>query len=104
MEQMVLTGVTVISLLLTVQAAHALYLMIYTWDQPEADAKARVPDQRATPQLSFTDILPARHEEAVIQATIASAASAGYPPHLVQILVVCSADDVGTIEQAQAQC
>ncbi|GAA0741659.1 hypothetical protein GCM10010199_67520 [Dactylosporangium roseum] len=103
MEQIVLTGVTLISLLLTVQAAHALYLMIYTWDQPEADAKARVPDQRVTPQLSFTAILPARHEEEVIQATIARAASADYPPHLVQILVVCSADDVGTIEQAQAQ-
>ncbi|GAA2614413.1 hypothetical protein GCM10010399_51570 [Dactylosporangium fulvum] len=103
MEQIVLTGVTLISLLLTVQAAHALYLMIYTWDQPEADAHARVPDQRVTPQLSFTAILPARHEEEVIQATIARAASADYPPHLVQILVVCSADDVGTIEQAQAQ-
>ncbi|UWP87619.1 glycosyltransferase [Dactylosporangium fulvum] len=62
-----------------------------------------MPDQRVTPQLSFTAILPARHEEEVIQATIARAASADYPPHLVQILVVCSADDVGTIEQAQAQ-
>jgi cellulose synthase/poly-beta-1,6-N-acetylglucosamine synthase-like glycosyltransferase len=103
MEQLVLTTLTLISLLLTVQAAHALYLMIYTWDQPEANAKARVPDERATPQLSFTAILPARHEEEVIQATIARAASADYPPHLVQILVVCSADDVGTIEQAQAQ-
>lgn len=103
MEQLVLAVLTLISLVLTVQAAHALYLMIYTWDQPEADAKARVPDQRATPELSFTAILPARHEEEVIQATIARAASADYPPHLVQILVVCSADDVGTIEQAQAQ-
>ncbi|MET7418365.1 glycosyltransferase [Dactylosporangium sp. NPDC005555] len=103
MEQLVLTILTLISLVLTVQAAHALYLMIYTWDQPEAGAKARVPDQRATPVLSFTAILPARHEEEVIQHTIARAASADYPPHMVQILVVCSADDVGTIEQAQAQ-
>ncbi|MEV0128225.1 glycosyltransferase [Dactylosporangium sp. NPDC050688] len=62
-----------------------------------------MPDRRATPALSFTAILPARHEEEVIQHTIARAASADYPPHLVQILVVCSADDVGTIEQAQAQ-
>jgi glycosyltransferase XagB len=103
MEQLVLTILTLISLVLTVQAAHALYLMIYTWDRPEAGDRARVPDQRATPALSFTAILPARHEEEVIQHTIARAASADYPPHLVQILVVCSADDVGTIEQAQAQ-
>lgn len=103
MEQLVLTILTLISLVLTVQAAHALYLMIYTWDRPEAGDRARVPDRRATPALSFTAILPARHEEEVIQHTIARAASADYPPHLVQILVVCSADDVGTIEQAQAQ-
>src|SRR3954471_17530342 len=77
--------------------------MIYTWDQPEADARARVPDQRATPELSFTAILPARHEEAVTRHATARAASADYPPHLVQILVVCSADDVGTITQAQVQ-
>ncbi|MDG6102837.1 glycosyltransferase [Dactylosporangium aurantiacum] len=98
-----LTILTLISLVLTVQAAHALYLMIYTWDQPEAGDRARVPDRRAIPTLSFTAILPARHEEEVIQHTIARAASADYPPHLVQILVVCSADDVGTIEQAQTQ-
>ena len=36
MEQLVLTILTLISLVLTVQAAHALYLMIYTWDRPEA--------------------------------------------------------------------
>lgn len=103
MEQIVLAPIVVISLLLTVQAAHALYLMIYTWDQPEAEALARAPEQQAEPQLSFTAILPARHEEEVIQTTIDRVMRSNYPAEMVQVLVVCSADDTGTIERARAK-
>jgi cellulose synthase/poly-beta-1,6-N-acetylglucosamine synthase-like glycosyltransferase len=101
MEQVVLAVLTLISLVLTVQSAHAFYLMIYTWDQPEADAFARVPERRAVPRLTFTAIVPARHEEEVIQATINRVASTDYPSELVQVIVVCAADDVGTIERAE---
>jgi cellulose synthase/poly-beta-1,6-N-acetylglucosamine synthase-like glycosyltransferase len=100
MEQIALVVVSLVSLLLTIQAAHALYLMIYTWDQPQADALARVPDVLAAPRLSFTAIVPARHEEEVIQATIDRVARTDYPGRLVQVIVVCSADDTGTIERA----
>ena len=102
MEPVLLAVVSLVSLLLTAQAAHSLYLMIYTWDQPRADALARVPAVRADPVLSFTVIVPARHEEDVIQVTIDRVAHAYYPTALVQIIVVCSADDVGTIERAAA--
>jgi len=100
MEPVLLTVVSLISLLLTAQAAHSLYLMIYTWDQPEAEALARVPETRAVPATAFTVIVPARHEEDVIQVTLDRAARADYPARLVQILVVCSADDEGTINCA----
>ncbi len=100
MEQIALAVVSLVSLLLTIQAAHALYLMIYTWDQPQADALARVPDVLVAPRLSFTAIVPARHEEEVIQATIDRVARTDYPGRLVQVIVVCSADDTGTIERA----
>ncbi|MCW2642418.1 MAG: glycosyl transferase family protein [Dactylosporangium sp.] len=102
MEQILLAAIALVSLVLTAQAAHVLYLMIYTWDQPEADAQARVPDARAAPHLSFTAIVPARHEEEVIQQTIDRVARTDYPARLVQIIVVCSADDTGTIERAAA--
>jgi cellulose synthase/poly-beta-1,6-N-acetylglucosamine synthase-like glycosyltransferase len=102
MEPVILAVVSLVSLLLTVQAAHSLYLMIYTWDQPKADVLARVPRVRAVPELSFTAIVPARHEEDVIQVTVDRVADADYPARLVQIIVVCSADDVGTIERAAA--
>jgi cellulose synthase/poly-beta-1,6-N-acetylglucosamine synthase-like glycosyltransferase len=102
METLVFATVSLVSLLLTVQSAHSLYLMIYMWDRPDAGGLGWVPDVWAAPRLSFTAIVPARHEEAVIQATIDRAARTDYPPALVQILVVCAADDVGTIERAAA--
>jgi glycosyltransferase XagB len=89
----------IVSVLVTVQSAHALYLTLYTWDRPKVDAHA--PDTFSPPSLSFTVMLPARHEESVIQATIDRVARANYPAHLIQVLVICSADDVGTIDKAE---
>jgi cellulose synthase/poly-beta-1,6-N-acetylglucosamine synthase-like glycosyltransferase len=89
----------IVSLLVTIQSAHALYLTLYTWDRPKSGAHA--PDTFSPPSLSFTVMLPARHEEAVIQATIGRVAQANYPADLIQVLVICSADDVGTIDKAE---
>ena len=33
----------VLSILLTIQSAYTLYLMLYTWDRPEAHARAKAP-------------------------------------------------------------
>jgi cellulose synthase/poly-beta-1,6-N-acetylglucosamine synthase-like glycosyltransferase len=65
-----LLGASVISLLLILQATHTIYLMIYTWDKPELYQKAQIPARFRPPQKSFTVMLPARHEEEVIQTTI----------------------------------
>ena len=89
----------VVSLLVTLQSAHTLYLTLYTWDRPPEEARA--PDQFVPARLSFTVMLPARHEEAVIQATIERVVKANYPVNLLQVLVVCSADDQGTIGKAE---
>lgn len=89
----------VVSILVTIQSFHALYLTLYTWDRPKANAQA--PDTFSPPSLSFTVMLPARHEEAVIQDTIGRVAHANYPAELIQVLVICSADDVGTIDKAE---
>lgn len=89
----------VFSVLVTIQSAHALYLTLYTWDRPQSAPHG--PDSFRPPRLSFTVMLPARHEEAVIAATIGRVARANYPAELIQILVICSADDVGTIGKAK---
>ena len=92
-------GLVFFSLLVTLQSGHALYLTLYTWNRPPDEARA--PEHFLPPILSFTVMLPARHEEAVIAATIERVVRARYPSNLIQVLVVCSADDEGTIAQAE---
>ena len=92
-------GLVFVSLLVTFQSGHALYLTLYTWNRPPDEARA--PEHFLPPRLSFTVMLPARHEEAVIAATIERVVRAKYPSNLIQVLVVCSADDQGTIAQAE---
>ncbi|MGY1708310.1 glycosyltransferase [Geodermatophilus sp. SYSU D00758] len=99
----VLVVLTVLSLLLSLQAAYTLYMMIYTWDQPEAERLARAPDVFAPPTVSFTVLLPARHEEDVIAQTIENVVRAEYPSRLLQVFVICRFDDEGTIDRALAK-
>jgi cellulose synthase/poly-beta-1,6-N-acetylglucosamine synthase-like glycosyltransferase len=99
--QLLLGLLVVVSILLSVQAAYALYMMVYTWDQPEVDDLARAPEQLADPSLSFTVIVPARHEEAVIARTLDRVVRSNYPAALLQVIVVCSADDGGTIDRTR---
>src|SRR5258706_3531778 len=89
----------IVSILLSAQAAWALYMMVYTWDQPDVDDLARAPEQLVAPSRSFTVIVPARHEEAVIAGSLGRGAHSHYPPSLLQIIVVCSAHADATIER-----
>lgn len=98
---LVLAVLVLLSTALTVQSAHTLYLMLYTWDRPDAADRAKAPEQFLPPARSFTVLLPARHEEDVIQTTIERVIRANYPPELIQTMVICSADDIGTIDQAE---
>src|SRR5260221_54566 len=91
----------VLSSLLTIQSAYTLYLMLYTWDQPNARRIAQAPSRFLPPQKSFTVMLPARHEEEVIQTTIDRVVRANYPQSLLEVVVICSHDDTGTIARAQ---
>src|SRR5260370_7289254 len=59
------------------------------------------PTRFLPPHKSFTVLLPARHEEEVIQMTIERVVRANYPLSLLEVMVICSADDSGTIAKAQ---
>ena len=98
---LLLTGAVVLSILLTIQSIYTLYIMLYTWDQPEASRLAKAPTHFLPPRKSFTVLLPARHEEDVIQTTIERVVRANYPLVLLEVVVVCSIDDTGTIAKAQ---
>ncbi|MBI2863691.1 MAG: glycosyltransferase [Chloroflexi bacterium] len=97
----VIAGAVVLSILLTIQAAYTLYITVYTWDRPDAYERAKAPDVFRMPVKSFTVLLPARHEEEVIQDTIEKVVRARYPQRLVETFVVCESGDKGTIAKAQ---
>jgi len=91
----------VFTVVVTIQAAYTVYLMIYTWDQPEAYAAAAAPQSFLPPEKSFTVLLPARHEEDVIQMTIERVVRTNYPSSLVEVFVICEVGDQGTIAKAE---
>ncbi len=101
LKDLLLAGAVVLSILLTIQSVYTLYIMLYTWDRPEAYQKAKAPERFLPPQKSFTVMLPARHEEDVIQSTIERVIRANYPLSLLEVVVICSIDDTGTIAKAQ---
>ncbi|MBC7786703.1 MAG: glycosyltransferase [Methylophilaceae bacterium] len=63
---------------------------------------AESPKTFERPRLSFTVLLPARHEEQVIGETIFRLSKANYPKNLVNILLICDAGDIGTVDAAKA--
>jgi glycosyltransferase XagB len=85
------------SLLFAAQAAYSTSLMLYAWEDREKHTRNAVPETYEEPSLSFTVLLPARHEEEVIQDTIQRVVDLHYPRELVQVLVVIEAGDTGTI-------
>ncbi len=93
--------VAVFSLALFAQSLFSLYLMLYSWEQPERLLQSAGPTRFLPPQRSFTVLLSARHEEAVIAETIARVWSANYPHELMEMVVICHVEDRGTIAEAR---
>ncbi|MGH2753540.1 MAG: glycosyltransferase [Actinomycetota bacterium] len=89
------------SALLTIQALYSAGLTLYAWEDEDKRTKGRAPARFLRPTLSFTVLLPARHEEQVIGDTIRRMVELDYPPQLVQILVVIEAGDTGTIAEVE---
>jgi cellulose synthase/poly-beta-1,6-N-acetylglucosamine synthase-like glycosyltransferase len=97
---LIYTFIAVVSIVLTAQAAFTLGLMLYTWARPERLEESASPDEYLPPQLSFSAILPARHEEGVIGHTVRQVWESNYPEELLEVVVVCEEGDRGTIEEA----
>lgn len=90
-----------ISALLLAQVSYSTYLMLFTWNEAKRRDEYRAPQEFAPPEKSFTVLLPARHEEEVIQHTIEGVLAANYPLDLMEVVVICRIDDTGTIEKVQ---
>jgi cellulose synthase/poly-beta-1,6-N-acetylglucosamine synthase-like glycosyltransferase len=82
------------SLILGVVGWTTLVWMVHAWRTPEAIVADRLDDERRSAKLSFSLIVPARHEEAVLAATLSRLAGSDHPAF--DVLVVVGDDDPGT--------
>ena len=87
----------VIILIMAAQSLFNLHMRLFIWEDPKRALLNQVPTHFATPKFSFTVLLPARHEEAVIAGTIEQICNANYPKELLEVFVICDVSDEGTI-------
>ena len=71
--------------------------MIFAWEEPERVDHNKAPKLYADPVLSFSALIPARHEELVIADTIKAVSAIEYPEYLKEVSVICRSDDEKTI-------
>lgn len=90
-----------LSIVITIQSLFTLIGMMYAWESPKRVDQNRSPKKFLTLQYSFTALIPALHEQAVISDTIRAAANIDYPEELKEIIVICRADDTETIAAAR---
>jgi cellulose synthase/poly-beta-1,6-N-acetylglucosamine synthase-like glycosyltransferase len=92
-----------LTLVMCVQAIFNIRLNLFIWEKPENAWLNHAPTVYRDPRLSFTLMLPARHEEAVLRETLQKVYDLNYPKELMQIVVICREDDPGTIAAARAK-
>ncbi len=89
----------VITTVLLLVAAVSVVWQTYAWRTPETFSRTGLAHLDA-PRLSFSVLVPARHEEDVLGATIAGLAALDHPAF--EIVVVVGHDDPGTAAVAHA--
>lgn len=92
----------VIILIMCLQAIFNIRLNLFIWEKPENAWLNHAPTIYRDPYLTFTIMLPARHEEGVFRGTIQKVYALNYPKELMQIIAICRVDDTGTIAEARA--
>ncbi len=89
-------------MLMAIQAIFNIRLRLFIWEIPEYALLNHAPTAYREPCLSFTILLPARHEERVYRETIEKIYDLNYPKELMQIIAICREDDLDTIAEARA--
>jgi cellulose synthase/poly-beta-1,6-N-acetylglucosamine synthase-like glycosyltransferase len=87
-------SLAVIYLLLTAVGATTLAWMLHAWRDEDSLEQTRFPETSREPELSFSLIVPARHEQTVLQPTIEQLARQEHP--CFEVLVVVGDDDPET--------
>lgn len=88
-----------ISLLLGVIATTTLVWMLHAWRTPGAFTESRLRRDGRDPACTFSLIVPARHEQAVLEMTLDRLSQGDHPAF--EIIVVVGDDDPATSEVAE---
>jgi glycosyltransferase XagB len=88
-----------VSLLLGTIALTTLIWMLHAWRTPAALTESRLMRENREPAHSFSLIVPARDEEAVLETTLTRLVNTNHPA--VEVLVVVGDDDPATREVAE---
>jgi cellulose synthase/poly-beta-1,6-N-acetylglucosamine synthase-like glycosyltransferase len=88
-----------LSMLVGVVAVSTLIWMLHAWRTPDSLAASRLEADGRTAAYSFSLIVPARHEEAVLGTTLSRLMDSDHPDY--EVLVVVGHDDHGTREVAE---
>lgn len=100
-SRMFLIFMVCFSLLMSIQGILTLGWMYYAWSDATHSEKNRSPQIFSPAKVSFTALIPARFEDAVIYHTITSVNNINYPNSLKEIVVILREDDVKTLAEAQ---
>jgi cellulose synthase/poly-beta-1,6-N-acetylglucosamine synthase-like glycosyltransferase len=95
--------VALVASAVAVYGLFTLWLLLSAWDRPARLRSTAGPNRFKGPRLSFSVLIPARDEAAVIGETIARVCAANYPSLLFEIIVICQRDDAGTIAAVNTQ-
>ena len=90
----------VLSLMMTAVAATTLWWMLHAWNTPDSLRRTGFRRRDHTPTKSFSLLVPARHEEAVLGQTLDSLAAMNHPAF--EVLAIIGHDDPGTEAVAHA--
>jgi cellulose synthase/poly-beta-1,6-N-acetylglucosamine synthase-like glycosyltransferase len=88
-----------ISLILGVIATTTLVWMLYAWRTPHSFTESRLSRDSREPAHTFSLIVPARHEEAVLEVTLERLSQSDHPAF--EIIVVVGDDDPATRKVAE---
>jgi cellulose synthase/poly-beta-1,6-N-acetylglucosamine synthase-like glycosyltransferase len=88
-----------VSLVLGAIASTTLVWMLHAWRTPSSLVESRLAPEDLEPAHSFSLIVPARHEEAVLETTLSRLVTSDHPDF--EILVVVGTDDPATREVAE---
>lgn len=94
-------ALVILNLLFLIHGLISLYWLLFAWQDNNQISQEKTPHDFEPPTLSFTALIPARHEERVIGDTILAVAAMDYPVSLSEILVVIRQDDQATLAAAE---